>query len=102
MKLLKTAFFCLILLALASPALAEDRYVLTLGLAQTRWSLSISEHLKDAANETQFEIPVDKTFYDSVSVGQKLNDKFRSGSLFFGGSIGSWKVWVKNKRVVKG
>ena len=81
--------------------LAEDRYVVTLGLKQSRISLNLWDHAKDSMNATKFDIPVDKQFYDSVRVGQKLNSKMRTGSVILYGSFSNWKVWVKNKKVVK-
>ena len=97
----------LLILVLSLPIFAyatetneTKRYVVTLEVRETHFTLSISQHIKDAANASTFEIPVDKAFYDSVKVGDILNDKFRTGSLILSGSFGNWKVSIKEKKVV--
>ena len=74
-------------------------YVIKLKLKQSHISLSISKHLKDMANAIEFEMPVDKEYYNSVNVGTEIVDNFRMGSLFFAGSFGSWEMTVINKYV---
>ena len=46
-----------------------------------------------------FEIPVDKDFFDSVSKGTSIVDKFRFGSMVLAGSYGDWEMIVKDKVV---
>jgi hypothetical protein len=75
------------------------KYILKLRLKQAHFSLSIKKHIKDAVNAIDFEIPVDKEFYDSVSVGTEIIDEFRFGSLVLGGSFGDWEMTVKGKEV---
>ena len=84
---------------LSSTVAIKQRYVLTLELRQTHFTISISQHVKDAYNATTFEIPVDKEFYEQVKVGDVLTDKFRTGSLLLSGSFGNWKVTIKKKKV---
>ena len=72
-------------------------YVLTLSIKQTHFSLNLEDHMKDAMNELEFDIPVSKEFYDSVEKGDTLDDSFRMGSFLMKGSFGSWKVKVKDK-----
>lgn len=74
-------------------------YVVTLKIKQTHFTLNIGEHIKDAMNEITLEIPVDKAYFDSVSVGDVINKEFRVGSLIMHGSFGNWKVSVENKEV---
>lgn len=76
------------------------KYVLTLSLKQSHISLDISKHLKDAMNEITIQIPVDKEYFDSVRVGERIVDDFRVGSLIMSGSFGNWKVTVKNKEIL--
>lgn len=45
------------------------------------------------------QVPVDKEYYDSVEVGDKIDDSFRMGSLIMKGSFGSWKVTVDDKEI---
>lgn len=78
-----------------------ERYVLTLNISQSHFTLDISQHLKDAMNDISMQIPVDKAFYDNVSEGQVLKDDFRFGSLLFKGSFGSWNVKIVKKEVMR-
>lgn len=75
------------------------KYILTLEIKQTHFTLKISEHLKDAMNAIEIQIPVDKEYYDSVEVGQNIADEFRMGSLVFKGTFGNFKVSVIKKEI---
>ena len=72
---------------------------MTLEIKQTHFTLKISEHLKDAMNAIEIQIPVDKEYYDSVEVGQNIADEFRMGSLVFKGTFGNFKVSVIKKEI---
>lgn len=74
-------------------------YIVEFKLNQSRFSLDITEHIKDSMNEITFEIPVDEQFYNSVSKGTKIVDEFRSGSLLLSGSLSSWNMVVINKNI---
>ena len=73
-------------------------YIIRFKAKQTHLSLDLSDHLKDAANAYEFEIPVDRDFYESVHEGQELTSSFRAGSMLLCGTFGSNKVWVEKKR----
>ena len=75
------------------------KYVITFNIKQTHFTLDIGEHLKDAMNDISIEIPVDKEYYDSVEVGDTIDDSFRVGSFIWKGSFGNWKVTVESKDV---
>lgn len=75
------------------------KYILKIRLKQAHFSLSIKKHIKDAVNAIDFEIPVDKEFYDSVSKGTEIIDDFRFGSLILSGSFGDWEMTVKDKEI---
>lgn len=75
------------------------RYVLKVRLKQSRLSLDIGKHIKDAMNAIEFEIPVDREFYNSVKEGTRIVDNFRTGSLILYGSIGSWNMTVLEKTI---
>ena len=75
------------------------KYVLTINIKQVHYSLDFSEHFKDSMNDLSIQIPVDKEYYDSVSVGDVIDDSFRVGSAIFKGSFGSWKVTVEAKEI---
>lgn len=75
------------------------KYIITFRIKQTHFTLDIGEHFKDSMNEITIEIPVDKEYYDSLSVGDTINDEFRMGSLIMHGSLGNWKVIVDDKEI---
>ena len=75
------------------------KYVITFNIKQSHFSLDLGEHLKDAMNDISIEIPVDKEYYDSVEVGDVIDDSFRMGSFIWKGSFGNWKVTVESKDV---
>ena len=78
----------------------SEKYVLTLEISQSHFTLDLDELLKDAANKLEIQIPVDKEYYDSVEIGDSIADSFRMGSLIFKGSFGKWKVTISNKEVM--
>ena len=75
------------------------KYVITFNIKQTHFTLDIGEHLKDAMNDISIEIPVDKEYYDSIEVGDTIDDSFRVGSFIWKGSFGNWKVTVESKNI---
>lgn len=77
----------------------SPKYILKLRLKQSRVSLDLFEHAKDAMNSIEFEIPVDKEFYNQVSVGDEIIDNFRAGSFIINGSFGSWDMKIKGKEI---
>ena len=78
-------------------AAKKPKYILKLKLKQASFSLSVKKHIRNAINAIEFEIPVDKDFYESVSEGTELVDKFRFGSFILYGSFGDWEMTVKGK-----
>ena len=75
------------------------KYVITFNIKQTHFTLDIGEHLKDSMNDISIEIPVDKEYYDSVEVGDVIDDSFRMGSFIWKGSFGHWKATVESKDI---
>lgn len=75
-------------------------YVITFKIKQSHISLDIKKHIKDAINELTLSVPVDKEYYNSVSVGDVINDDFRFGSLIMRGSFGNWRVTVGKKEIM--
>ena len=114
-KLKKLGILLIAIVTLAANVFAADRlgesstnsntvieanyYIVEFEIKQSHFSLDISEHLKDSINKLTFEIPVDKDYYNKVYVGQEINDSFRMGSFIMKGSIGKWKITVKNKYI---
>ena len=74
-------------------------YILKIRLKQSRISLDIGDHLKDQINAIEFELPVDKDFYNNVEVGTKITNEFRTGSFLLKGSFSSWDMTVREKIV---
>lgn len=77
----------------------EPVYLLNLKLYQSHFTLDIGTMMKDSMNEVEFQLPVSKTVYDSMNVGDKLLQKFRDGSLLMNGSIGDWNIDVTGKEI---
>ncbi len=75
------------------------KYVVTFRIKQEHFTLDLSEHLKDSMNEITIEIPVDKEYYDSVSIGTTIDESFRAGSLIMHGSWGNWDISVAGKEI---
>ena len=80
---------------------SKERYVVTFNIAQSHFTLDLKEHLKDALNDIEIQIPVDKEYFDNVEIGDVINDEFRTGSLLLKGSFGNWKVTIVNKEIIK-
>ncbi len=76
-----------------------EKYILTINISQSHFTLDLSQHIKDAMNDINIQIPVDKEFYDSVEVGTVLDDTFRIGSLLMKGSFGNWEVTIVEKEI---
>jgi len=75
------------------------QYILKIHLKQSHFTLDIGTHVKDAANAVDFELPVDKDFYDQVQVGTSIVDNFRMGSFILEGSFGNWDMTVSGKEI---
>ncbi len=80
-------------------AAKKPKYILKIRLKQANFSLSIKKHIKNAINAIEFELPVDKDFYDSVSEGTEIVDNFRFGSFILYGSFGDWEMTVRGKEI---
>lgn len=79
----------------------EPKYILRLKLKQSHFSLDISKHIKDGMNAIEFEIAVDKEYYQAHQIGNQVIDKFRAGSAVLYGSFGNWKMTVVSKRIIE-
>ncbi len=75
------------------------KYILKMHLKQSHFSLDIDKHIKDAMNAIDFEMPVDRDFYNSVAIGTVIVDQFRTGSFILYGSMGDWKMTVNGKEI---
>lgn len=75
------------------------KYVVTFNISQSHFTLDLGQHMKDEMNDISIQIPVDKEYYDSVEIGDTIDDSFRMGSLIFSGSFGSWDVSIEDKEI---
>lgn len=76
-----------------------ETYVVELKIKQSHLTLDIGQHLKDEANAIIIPIPVSYEFYETVKIGDVIDDSFRMGSFIFKGSIGSWDITVNDKYI---
>lgn len=75
------------------------KYIVTFNISQKHFTLDLGDLMKDAMNDISIQIPVDKEYYDSVEIGDTIDDSFRLGSFVFKGSFGSWDITVENKEI---
>lgn len=75
------------------------KYVVTFKIKQSHITLDIKEHIKDNMNAIMLDVPVDKEYYDMLSIGDVIEDEFRMGSLIMHGSFGNWVITVENKTI---
>ena len=75
-------------------------YVVRIKVHQTTYTLDPFEYLKNKMNDVEFEIPVDKTYYNTCKVGDKVNDpKFKWGSLIMDGDFSDLKITISGKSI---
>lgn len=77
----------------------EPNYILTLEIKQATYTLNVGEHIKNSINAISLQIPVSKKFYNSVSVGTRISNDFKYGSLVFNGDFSELRVTVKDKQI---
>lgn len=83
-------------------AASKTIYIVKIKIHQTTYTLDIEEHIKNKINDVEFEIPVDKEYYDKCSVGQKVSDTgLKIGSLIFNGDFSKLKIKIVGKRTVR-
>lgn len=75
------------------------RYIIRVKCKQSRFSLDLTAHAKDAMNAFEFELPVDAEFYKQVGIGTKIAEDFRAGSLILRGSFSDMEITVVGKRI---
>ena len=77
-------------------------YVVKFKIHQTTYTLSLGEYLKNKMNDLEFEIPVDKVYYDKCKVGDLINDpKLKIGSLIMDGDFSQLKIYISGKSIKK-
>lgn len=83
-------------------AASKTIYIVKIKIHQTTYTLDIEEHIKNKINDVEFEIPVDKAYYDRCSIGQKVSDTgLKIGSLIFNGDFSKLKIKIVGKRTIR-
>lgn len=83
-------------------AVSNTIYIVKIKIHQTTYTLSLTEHIKNKFNDVEFEIPVDKAYYDKCSIGQSVTDPgLKIGSLLRDGDFSKLKVKITGKRTEK-
>ncbi len=100
-KMKKIALAVLAAVGISAACSDPNHYVLTLKVKQSTFTLSISEHIKNSMNAIEFNIPVEKSFWESQSIGSELSNRWKPGSLIFNGDFSKLKVTVTNKTTVR-
>lgn len=83
-------------------AASQTIYIIKVKIHQTTYTLDLGEYVKNKMNDVIFEIPVDKSYYDKCSIGQKVSDPgLKIGSLIMDGDFSKLKIKIIGKRTVK-
>ena len=83
-------------------AASNTIYIVKIKIHQTTYTLDLEEHIKNKINDIEFEIPVDKSYYDNCSIGQNVSDPgLKLGSLLVNGDFSKLKIKIIGKRTVK-
>ena len=90
-------FIIICLMFFSISLIAKPIYVVKLQISQSRFSLSLWQHAKDAMNKCVFTFPTDKETYDKLKIGDNVISKFRTGSFIISGSFSKWKIKVVDK-----
>ncbi len=77
----------------------EPRYIVKFKIKQGTFTLDPFEHVKNEMNSIEIEVPVNKGYYDRLSIGQDLTDKFKWGSLVMDGDFSTLHMRVVGKRI---
>ena len=76
------------------------KYVVTINIKQDHAFWDFENNIKDEMNDISIQVPVDKEYYDSMEIGDVIDDSFRMGSLVMKGSFGKWEVTVEDKEIM--
>lgn len=84
------------------PTNTNVMYVVKFKIHQTTYTLDLGEYIKNKMNDIEFEIPVDKAYYDKCKVGDLINDpKLKIGSLIMNGDFSALKIYISGKSIKK-
>lgn len=77
----------------------EIKYIVKFKIKQGTFTLDLLEHAKNEMNSIEVEIPVNKDYYNRLSVGQDITDSFKWGSLVVDGDFSTLHMKVIGKRM---
>ena len=77
----------------------EPRYIVKFKIKQGTFTLDPFEHIKNEMNSIEVEVPVNKEYYDRLSIGQDMTDAFKWGSLVMDGDFSALHMRVIGKRI---
>ena len=81
---------------------SDTMYIVRIKIHQTTYTIDPFEYLKNKMNDIEFEIPVDKEYYNTCKVGSKINDpKLKMGSLVMDGDFSKLKITISGKSIRK-
>ena len=77
----------------------EIKYIVKFRIKQSTFTIDIGEHIKNGMNAIELELPVNKSFYDKVSIGTEISNSFKMGSLLCNGDFSNLHMTVTGKRI---
>ena len=77
----------------------EIKYIVKFKIKQGTFTLDIFEHAKNEMNSIEIEIPVNKDYYNKLTIGQDITDSFKWGSLVVNGDFSTLHMKVVGKRI---
>ena len=77
----------------------EIKYIVKFKIKQGTFTLDIFEHAKNEMNSIEIEIPVNKDYYNKLTIGQDITDSFKWGSLIVNGDFSTLHMKVVGKRI---
>ena len=81
---------------------AKEICMIAIKMKKSSLSLDVFKHAKDEMNAVTLRVPVDRDYYDKLSIGQQLSESgVRMGSLMLRGEFSSWSLTVVEKSCVK-
>ena len=87
-------------MAFSQDAPDKKEYILVIEIRERHLTLDIGTLIKDELNKMTIEIPTTKKYYDSVSIGKKLDNSFRTGSFIITGSLSDYQIKIKDKKII--
>lgn len=77
----------------------EPKYIVKFKIKQGTFTLDIFEHAKNEMNAIEIEVPVNRDYYNRLSIGQDITDSFKWGSLVMDGDFSTLHMRVVGKRI---